>query len=101
MPDHLLTIQGNLWVGIRGLELEYSLEPGITHREAVSQPRMRSAAGLFAKGLLERFVDPASLEDLWGLLNDYPDAVIEFSAYRVPVGVLPHRRCVIWEVRQY
>ncbi len=101
MSDEHLTIQGNVWLSHKGLELEYSCEPGIGHRQAVKQPYVRSAEGLTAKGLLSRFLDPSSLEDLQELLQTHSEAVIEFSTYRVPVGVLPHRNTVFWEVRAY
>jgi hypothetical protein len=100
MPDEFLTIQGNVWYDL-GLKLEYSCVPGIGHRDAVRQPNMRQAEGLMASSLLKTYLDPNSHDDLRELLDLYPEAVIEFSTYSKPVGVLPNRSTVFWEVRNY
>ena len=57
--------------------------------------------GLSAKLVLEKFLDPASVEDIYTLARNYENAVIEFSCYDENVGVFPHRNTVIWEVRNY
>jgi hypothetical protein len=101
MPDMLLTIQGNVWRDETGLRLDYSRLPDIGHRQAVRQPWMRHAAGLMALSLLHQFLTPSSLSDLYELWENYPDAVIEFSTYSVPVGTHPHRNTVFWECRAY
>ena len=45
-------------------------------------------------------VDPSSLDDIIGLVDDYPEHVVEFSTFSVNVGLL-QRPTVIWEVRRY
>jgi hypothetical protein len=50
---------------------------------------------------LRRCLDPASFEDVMLLLQWYPEAAIELAAFSCPVGVLPRRNTIIWEVRDY
>lgn len=100
MPDEDLTIQGNVWHDGH-LQLEYSCEPGIGHRLAVKQPKMKSASGLKAVSLLKMYMDPSSYDDLQEMLDTYEGAVIEFSAYGKRVGMIPGRNTVFWEVRNY
>jgi hypothetical protein len=101
MPDDDLLIQGNVFIAVGGLALEYSTAAGIPHRKAVSQPYMRFAQGLLAVSLLRSHCSPSSYDDIMDLLDLYPEAVIEFSTYQYNVGCLPHRNTVIWEVRNY
>jgi hypothetical protein len=98
-PDDKRVIQGELAVTERGLYLNYTFAKHpmrIAFRE-----ESRHAYGATAVQIVRDYVDPPSLDDLWGLLDDYPGAVVEFSTFRVPVGVMPHRRTLIWEVRHY
>jgi hypothetical protein len=101
MPDEFLTIQGNVWLDAFGLKLEYSCEPNVGHRAAVNQPLVKTAERLGALSLLKTYMDWNSYDDLQELLENYPEAVIEFSAYSKFVGVLPGRSAVFWEVRLY
>ncbi len=100
LPDDKLSIQGNVWIDETGLRLEYSREPRLRHREAMMQPNMRNAGGVTASLLLKENLDPPSHDDLMELLERFPNAIIEFSSYRVNVGVLPNRRTIFWEVRE-
>jgi hypothetical protein len=63
-------------------------------------PQARQYTGLRAKMLLERYLDPSSLECVEDLLNEWPDHVIEFTAFDRTLGTL-RRNTVIWEVRLY
>jgi len=107
MPDSLLSLQGNVWYDETGLRLDYSMLPDIGHRQAVRQPWIREAKGRHALSLLQQHLTPSSMSDLEELWKLYPGVVtkpgpiIEFSAYRVPVGKLPHRNTVFWECRDY
>jgi hypothetical protein len=101
MPDEFLTIQGNVWLDDFGLKLEYSCEPNVGHRVAVNQPLVRTAERLGALSLLKTYMDWNSYDDLQELLENYPEAVIEFSTYSKDVGVLPLRNTVFFEVRSY
>lgn len=59
------------------------------------------AEGLKARVILKHYMDPHSWGDLQDLMDLYPDAAIEFGVYNQPVGILPHRNTIIWEVRNY
>lgn len=98
-PDEKRTIQGELMRDERGYYLHYSYSPE-PMRTALEKDG-RHARGLSAKMLLETYLEPSDFDTLQELLDSYPGAVIEFSAFTVPVGVIPHRKMVIWEVRNY
>ncbi len=70
--------------------------------------RITMAAGLHrhcgylqTKVLLDRYMDPASRDDVDALLERYPDATIEFTCFTVNVGNIPGRNTMMWEVRNY
>ena len=99
-PDEMRVIQGELTRSpYCGLFFKYTFAP-LPMRSAFDQGSFQYAEGLRAKLLLEHYVDPSSLDDLYELLDEYPDHVIEFSSFAVPVGVLG-RLAVIWECRLY
>lgn len=54
-----------------------------------------------ARGVLEHYLNPNSLDDLNLLLDVYPDHVIELSACASNFGTIEGRNGVIWEVRRY
>ena len=58
-------------------------------------------SGLNAKIILQRNLSPSSLSDMESLLQTFPNDVIEFSSYSIPVGNIQGRNTVIWEVRNY
>lgn len=97
--DRHRAIQGELQRLPGGLALTYSFvrKP---MREAFDDDR-RHAQGLTAHLLLKQHVHPPDLDWLLELLDRWEDHVIEFSAFRVPVGVVPKSRCFFWEVRLY
>lgn len=90
-----------------GIECWYVQDPirrfaPMTWRQVFDTPGLASnSAGLLARSLLRHYCDPASVDCIYELLDLYPDHAIEFSAFRVPVGTVPHRNTVIWEVRDY
>jgi hypothetical protein len=57
--------------------------------------------GLRARALLRSVLTPSSLDDFEAVWDQYPHDIIEFSAFDIKVGTLPHRNHVIWEVRGY
>lgn len=61
----------------------------------------REYRGLAARHLLERHLSPSSLADLWALFERYPGHVCEFSVCDRPIGTIPGRNAVVWEVRHY
>lgn len=99
MEDSEMVLQGELLRGERGLQLWYSMEAGVIHREAMREPDYIELTA--AQILLKSVTTPSSYDDLMELLDCYPEAVIEFGTYAGTVGHLPHRNHVIWEVRNY
>lgn len=100
MPDSHLILQGEVMRGVRnGLELTY------THVQKPMNLGFKEstlyADGLKAQFLLKQNLWHASYSDLEALLERFPDCAVEFSAYALPVGDIPGRNTVIWEVRDY
>lgn len=56
---------------------------------------------LQARMILRGNMDESSYADLEALLETFPMAVIEFGTYEVPVGNIPGRNTVFWEIRNY
>ena len=98
-PDDLLLIQGEVMRSIDYLDLRYSRSK-LPMRDALAKDQHHTD-GAVAVALLRRYLDPSSYEDLWMLLDRYPDAVVEFSTWNTLVGTSPHRNTVFWEVRDY
>lgn len=98
-PDSERTIQGELALGPWGYTFFYTTVKKPMRLALAEQSAQ--ASGLTALMLLERYVDPASLDDIKELLRIYDGAVIEFSAFSICVGAIPNRQTVIWEVRHY
>ena len=61
----------------------------------------RHAVGICALTIMQTMVDPASWDDIQELLDTYDGATIEFSSFSVPVGTMPTRNTLVWEVRHY
>lgn len=96
MPDHAVQIQGEY---LPPLDLVYSTVP-LTMKEAfkIETLHMRhTCARVFIK---ERMCAPAR-ERFDELIDEHgQDAIIEFSIYNQPVGILQWNT-IIWEVRNY
>ncbi len=99
VKDKLL-IQGEVGEIYGNFELAYSLIPGITNREASNRGYKR-VVGLQARLILKHYMWAADYEWLFKLLDDYSDHIIEFSTFSIPVGKIPNRNTIIWEVRKY
>jgi hypothetical protein len=99
-PEQYLTFQGEVCeLPGQGLYLRWSTELDLTNREAMSRPT-GNHVGLAARILLREYLDPPDHDDLWEILDTWPEHVVEFSTYSIKVGVFG-RRTVIWEVRKY
>jgi hypothetical protein len=99
-PNPKRTVQGELvhdWKGQLCFYFSTQPEP---MRTALRKDG-RQLGGIAALTVLRQFVDPASLEDLHVLLDQYPEHVIELSAFSCYVGAIPFRNTLIWEVRKY
>lgn len=105
-PDHLLTMQGELTIGLKGLALYYSRDQA-PMRVALAATG-RQVDGLRAKLTLEAYCNPKSYDMLIYLLdrydpgpNVYGTPVVEFSCFDVELGDMPGHNTLIWEVRDY
>lgn len=97
-PTHRVTLNAEVMRSERHIDMRYSTVK-LPLRESLSAGE-RCVSGLQAKMLLEWHLDAASQENLWALLDRYPDSVVELSAYDVGCGVLGWNT-LFWEVRNY
>ena len=97
-PDEFLTVQGELMRNTHGLYFFYSTKQG-KMRDCLKSAS--SVFGLRAKIILQHYLTPSSYEDVMDLLDEYPDHVIELSAYSKCLGSRTGRNALIWEVRKY
>lgn len=113
MPDNHLTIQGEVfrskWDGLLHMHYSRVQKP---MRDALIEKSF-DAKGLIAGQILKHELWSPSYEELQELLShfdrEYPTAlpnqhsscIVEFSSYAIPVGDLPGRNTVFWEVRNY
>lgn len=98
-PDDHVKFQAEVMRTWRGLEMRYVLGSGKTHREAMKTAE--DVCGLSALYIFRHEVEPTDVADIEALLELYPNHVIEFSTYAFPVGNIPGRCTLIWEVRAY
>jgi hypothetical protein len=100
-PDDKRILQGEICRTWRGLEGFLDTNCKLPMRPAIAAGHMRHCTYATVNALLDKFMDPSSREDLETLLELFPDATIEFSSFSVDVGVIPNRRTLFWEVRNY
>jgi hypothetical protein len=97
-----VTLYADVYDSPEGL-IVYGVEhpgKGASWREVMPRDG-RQVGGLAARMLLARHLNPASLADLWALLERFPGHVVELSACGRCLGTVPGRNGVIWEVRDY
>jgi hypothetical protein len=103
-PDDRAMLQGEILRDHEGLQVfatpRKAEDVGKLLRMRDVMPFARQYTGLAAVLLLRRYLDPASLETVEELLNEWPDHVIEFTAFDGPLGT-HNRNTIIWEVRAY
>jgi hypothetical protein len=97
-PNDTLCINGEVREYGGEFCLLYSTVPK-RMRDSLKEGR-RAVRGTVAKNILRDLLMPEDLEHLYGLLDLYSEHAIEFTGYRVRVGVL-QRRMIVWEVRYY
>ncbi|VVB78041.1 Uncharacterised protein [uncultured archaeon] len=98
-PDDKLRIQGEIMRTEQGIFVLYSTVKKPMNLSLRDEEKI--ATGICAQKLLEENLFPVSLDDIYEILELFPNDVIEFSSYDVCVGNLPHRNTIIWEVRGY
>lgn len=96
-PNHLTTLCGEVGRTYLGLVGRLAIEPRCSMREA----KLLNVTGSKILCLLDLYMDPSSKDDIWQLLDLYPDAVVEFSCFPHDVGLIPNRNTIVWEVRNY
>ena len=95
-----------VWESPGGLVVEGVEHPdtagGWTWRNSMRDPaRRRAWHGTAARLLLARHLNENDRDDLAMTLDRFPGHVVELSALDRCLGVVPHRRGVVWEVRNY
>lgn len=82
--------------------IEYPRTPEWTWRNSMPDPAKRKRwEGTAARLVLARHLNENDRDDLAATLDRFPDHVVELSALDRCLGTVPHRRCVVWEVRGY
>jgi hypothetical protein len=103
-PDHCATLQGEALILPGGFQLfaweRTRAQAGRLLRMRDALARASSYSGISALHLLRKHADPSSVEDIFELLAEWPDAVVEFSCYSRHLGNRSGRNTIIWEVRQ-
>jgi len=106
-PDQDVVLQGEYLNGICQDEIgapvwSYFFHSTLRHhmRDALHL-RPEHTYGLRTDALLRRAMTDASYEDWQGLLDQYPDHVLEVSIYNRCLGDIPGRNALVWEVRKY
>jgi len=92
-------INGELIRTEEGTSLYYSTENRL-FRYAMGHSG-RQVFGLRACMTLSQYLWPIDLDELMEIHERYPYHAIEFSGFNEPVGIIPGRRMIIWEVRNY
>jgi hypothetical protein len=103
-PNDRTTIQGELCRTYKGLEGFIAVADPVglpPMRISMAQGLHRTYRRLEVRLLLEKFMDPASRDDVDALFEIYPDAAIEFACFDRMAGYLRGRNTIIWEVRNY
>lgn len=100
-PDDKRVLQGEVCRTYRGLEGFLDTISKLPMRPAMAAGHLLPRSPLETLSLIRQYMDPSSQEDLWALLELYPDAAVEFSTFSVNVGVFPHRNTLFWETRDY
>lgn len=93
-------IQGHVWWPRSDqFVLEYTFGQGTLRAE--HDRGLTPIFNLAARQILHDYLEPVDHDELFILLEDYPDHVVEFTAYERPLGICPGHHMIIWEVRQY
>lgn len=101
-----VTLWADVWDAPAGLVVEGIEHPrtadGWTWRNSMPDPtKRRRWEGTAAKLVLRRHLDANDLDDLAAVFDRWPGHVLELSALDRCLGIRPHRRGIVWEVRRY
>lgn len=84
-----------------GLYLQYSTVQAHLREALYFRPGVRHVRRSEATAILRSVCDPDSVDDLFRLLAEFPRHAIELTVYDRPIGTIPGRNVVIWEIRKY
>ncbi len=70
-------------------------------RDALKDKDVKTWTGCAVPIILRHCMSPGSYDDLMMVMDEWPDAVIEFSTLSIDFGAVPNRNSVIWELRGY
>ncbi len=97
MPVEHVTVQGELQRTEQGLYFFYSHQK--LHMREALKTTPRHATGFYVNCLLKTYCQQYA-EVLLSLLDEYPDHIVEFTAFDCPVGNLGWP-IIVWECRCY
>jgi hypothetical protein len=100
-PNYLSTLVGEVTRTYRGWEGTLAVEPWCSMRDAMRRGLLLPRSSSVILYLLNKYMDPSSIDDLRDLLDLYPEATVEFSCFTIDVGNIPGRSTLFWEVRNY
>jgi hypothetical protein len=97
-----VTLWCDIWDSPTGLVV-YGIEhpPEGGSWRALMPTQGKHWTGTAARMLLKRHLNPNSLDDVFELFERWPGHVLELSACDRPMGVLPDRNAIHWEMRLY
>lgn len=95
------TAEIDVWDSPTGIVIDYVKCSGeqVDRRRLMLNPDRHS--GTMAMMLLRRHLNENSFDDLMILIENYPEQVVEISAFEDCFGTVPHRNAIVWEVRDY
>lgn len=100
-PDERGTIQGEVCRTFRGWEgLLGPVVGGRRMRDSIRDGHLTPRTGASVVALLNIYLSPASRDDLDAILDLYPDATVELTAYG-DHDFERGRNTIFWEVRNY
>lgn len=101
-PDHRIRLQGELFNGaLPGGVDRFEFSTARAQMRDALRIERRTTVGAATRLLLRDLLTPASHHDLLHLLARFSDHVLELSIYDGPLGDLPRRNALVWEVRRY
>lgn len=100
-PNHLTILCGEVARTYRGLEGTLAVDSKYGIRDSIRRNLLIPRTGSVVLYLLNKYMDPSSKDDLYDLLDLFPDATVEFSCFSVDVGIFPGRNTIFWETRNY
>ena len=102
-PDHKLILQGHVQRGtafVHGEFVDTFFADPAKNRMRASMDRFRSMRGLAYWQKLRQAMDEPSFDQLREIWDEYPDSIVEYAVYSIPVGIMGINT-IIWEVRDY